>query len=331
MAGAYDGIHLYVKTISCYERISVEREKELSYIILNSTDQHEVDKTVEEMVTSNLFLVIACARRFLGKFHGTLSFMDLIAEGNIGLLRAVRGYDATHESTSVFSSYAGKIIDRSIKRAIKLDKLIHIPESHIKHRIALMELEEEYGNELSDCLVAEKLEISEGSLRRVRDGIESGAVSYLENIREDTEAGWQDVVEDKTTLTVDEELAKKNLCEYLSEHMKFLEEREREVVSELHFNPKGSSLKILGDKLDISPERVRQIHARALRKLRGRIIADWNKNNDKKVGISRRFNDKHLIMLRYAYPDRYDRLYEERHQREMAEASEIVNHFLEKS
>jgi len=331
MSSAYEGIYSYVKTIHRYERISVDREKELSYIILNSVDRHEVDKAVEEMITSNLFLVISCARKFLDKFHSSLTFMDLISEGNVGLIRAVRGYDATHESAAVFSSYAGKVIDRSIRKSIKLDRLIHIPEGHAKYRIALMELEEEYGKELSDELVAEKLEISEGKLSMIRDGIESGSVSHLENIREDTDAGWQDVIEDKTTLTVDEELAKKNLCEYLSEHMEFLEERERYIVSELHFSPKGSSLRILGSKLGISPERVRQVHARALRKLRGRIIADWNKDNSKKVEMPRSFNDKYMMMLRYAYPDNYSRLCEERHQREIEEASEIVNHFLEKS
>ena len=327
VSNLYENIGTYIKMITRYERITVEREKELSYIIQHSQDAIEVEKAKEEMTTANLRLVISCAKRFLRRYHGSLAFIDLIAEGNIGLLKAVEKYDPDHESQAVFSTYAAQAINFKIKQAIRLDRIIRIPSEHNKYRMAIGELEELYGENITDEIIMAELGLSETSLENIRTGMVSGKVVSLEEVSDNRD--WQDVIGDGDDQDDDNgnKVCSNSLMKYLRQHLDVLNDRQRIVMEELHFKSFPSTYRELAQRFGISHERIRQIYFRSLKILKGRIIKDWNKSHKKKIHDPPSFMS--ISHLKYRDPERFRDIVLAECERQKEEATEIINHFLE--
>lgn len=320
----------YIRSIRYYERITVEEEKELSNIIQNSTDKEKVEEAKEKLITSNLFLVVSCANKRFKTFHASLTLSDLVSAGNKGLIDSVRRYEGNHESNAVFSTYAVTSINRALDKAIKADHLIYIPSHQHKYKWAIRDLKTKYGEDVSDEIIMKELDLSPSTLERIKTGINSSSVAYLENlISEDRDGSWEDFIENKNIEQPSDVVATENLSDYLKSKLKFLNEKQRMVIEEFHFNGGCPTYREVSKKLGSSPERIRQIHHRGLKILKGQIIKDWNKNTDDKIG-NKKIGDRRLGYLLYNDPDEYNKYYKELFERERKEAKRIITHFIKK-
>ena len=132
MTGDRDALSRYISDIRIYPRITPQREEELSRIVHGCKISREVEEAVDELVVSNLRLVVHCAKDFLHLTAQTdtgLTAMDLVAEGNVALISAAQAYDAQFgngRETTRFSTYACKCIKRRMLRSIRLSRFICI-------------------------------------------------------------------------------------------------------------------------------------------------------------------------------------------------------------
>ena len=272
-----DSVRIYLREIGVYPLLSREEEEQLAKRI------GEGDPKAREMlINSNLRLVVSIAKRYTGR---GLVFLDLIQEGNIGLMKAVAKFDYTRGFK--FSTYATWWIKQAITRAISdQGKTIRIPVhmSELINRFnrARRYLTQELGRDPDEEELAEKMEIS---VQMVRE-IESSSVSLVSldtpvGDEEDTSIG--DFVPDKESLMPEELVNARMLAEALNEALDSLTPREREVLILRYGLADGKSrtLEEVGKMMNVTRERIRQIETKSLRKLRnpvrGRKLKDFIK------------------------------------------------------
>ena len=231
----------------------------------------DADYAAEQLTQSNLRLVISVAKKYTAK---GLSFLDLIQEGNIGLMRAVWKFD--HRRGYKFSTYATWWVRQAISRAIAEQSRtvrlpVHMVESlrklaHVKQR-----LWHEKGREPSNEELAHRMEISLEKVEALQHFGSSRMVSLELPIGE--EGGHLgDFVEDETSLKPEEQATKSLLGEQLREAMDALTPRERRII-ETRFglgNERSRTLEDIGSEFNLTKERIRQIEKEALAKLRHR-------------------------------------------------------------
>ena len=267
----------YMRAVRKFPRITPEREKELSRIIMNSKNQKAIDKAQEEMVTANLLLVVKQSQRYHSPSKRfTLSVMDIIEEGNIGLMKAALTYDCDKHPDAKFATYATYIIRHEITRAIHESHIIRTPENHHKHRYEINKLIEKYGSNLTDEIIMQELGITEEMLRVTR----TCGVTYLENfgiMGEDDKGGdWQNLFASPEEEVID----KKSLMRYICKNMKeALTERERSIIHDYYFDTEDNTLDAVGKRYGLSKERVRQILRKSIKKLRVNIVEQWNEKH----------------------------------------------------
>ena len=256
-------LETYLGEINETRLLNAEQERELADLI-NDGDGAARD----HMVRANLRLVVNIARGYLGK---GLPLQDLIAEGNLGLMRAVEGFDPTMNTR--FSTYASYWIKQSIKRAvINTGKTIRIPaymnELLVKWRRATLKLQEELDRTPTQEEIAAAMHLSKKKLAIIRKAIRiHNAVPQAE----DDEQGHSidDVLTDEKAFTPDASLALKDDLRQVIELLAKMDKREAAVLR-LRYGLTGEeplTLKDIGDRLNLTRERVRQIEVEALRKL----------------------------------------------------------------
>jgi RNA polymerase primary sigma factor len=263
------GLQLYLKQINESPLLTAVQEKELARRII----QHNDPEAREIMVRSNLRLVVNLAKHYINR---GLSLPDLIEEGNIGLLKAVEGFDP-NEGTR-FSTYASWWIKQAIKRAlINSVQPIHIPaymvEMMAKMKHAMRELEDVYGrlpsiDELSIHLKMspKKLKIIRKAIRAVNTPTQSGSA--------DGELTINDLVADMNTPTPDEAVLEGDNIRHLLDLLDNIDEREATILR-LRYGLDGEdpmTLKQIGERIGLTRERVRQIEHEALSKLRDSML-----------------------------------------------------------
>jgi len=222
----------------------------------------------DRMVRANLRLVVNIARGYTGK---GLGLQDLIEEGNLGLLRAVEGFDPIHGTR--FSTYASYWIKQSIKRAlINSAKTIRIPAYMVellsKWRRATARLSEDLGRTPTNEEVARVLGLPKKKLPIIRKAIK---ISNSTPQSDQSDSGWSlgEMVQDERLKAPDEEMLDHDILRHAMELLGDLEEREG-MVLKLRFGLGGEeprTLKEIGAELGLTRERVRQIETEALRRL----------------------------------------------------------------
>ena len=259
-----DPVRMYLKEIGKISLLTLEEEMELSARIV-AGDEEAKNKLAE----SNLRLVVSIAKRYVGR--GML-FLDLIQEGNIGLMKAVEKFDA--EKGYKFSTYATWWIRQAITRALAdqartIRVPVHMVETINKMARIERQMTLELNREPTDQELSKKMGLSVDKIAEIRK-ISQDPVSLETPIGEEDDSHLGDFLADERTMSPEEFATYEILKDELREVLDTLTVREKEVL-ELRFGLfDGSShtLEEVGKQFKVTRERIRQIEAKALRKLR---------------------------------------------------------------
>ena len=259
-----DPVRMYLREIGKIPLLSFEEELELAQKVLEGDE--EAKKKLSE---SNLRLVVSIAKKYVGR--GML-FLDLIQEGNMGLIKAVEKFDYTKGYK--FSTYATWWIRQAITRAIADQaRTIRIPVHMVETINKLIRtsrlLLQRLGREPSPEEIAEELEISVERVMEIQK-IAQDPVSLETPIGEEDDSHLGDFIQDDDSPAPQDAAAYTMLKEQLEEVMNTLTPREAKVLK-LRFgleDGKARTLEEVGKEFDVTRERIRQIEAKALRKLR---------------------------------------------------------------
>ena len=259
-----DPVRMYLKEIGRISLLSPEEELELSEKVA-SGDEEAKNKLAE----SNLRLVVSIAKRYVGR---GLLFLDLIQEGNIGLMKAVDKFDC--DKGYKFSTYATWWIRQAITRALAdqartIRVPVHMVETINKMSRIQRQLTLELNREPSEEELAKKMGISIDKVREVIK-ISQEPVSLETPIGEEDDSHLGDFIKDESSMSPEEYATNEILKEEIKSVLMTLQVREQEVL-ELRFgliDGTCHTLEEVGKKFNVTRERIRQIEAKALRKLR---------------------------------------------------------------
>ena len=259
-----DPVKVYLKEIGRVPLLTPEEEKDLAVRI--SAGDESAKKRLSE---ANLRLVVSIAKRYLGR---GMQFLDLIQEGNMGLMKAVDKFDYTKGYK--FSTYATWWIRQAITRGIAdtgrtIRVPVHMVETINKTLRMTRTLLQELGREPTPEEVAARLNVPVSRVREVLK-ISRDPVSLDTPIGEEDDSHLGDFIEDDSALSPADSAAFSMLKEELGNALESLTDRERQVVR-LRFglqDGRARTLEEVGKEFNVTRERIRQIEAKALRKLR---------------------------------------------------------------
>ena len=259
-----DPVRMYLKEIGRISLLSPEEEARLSIRVSEGDEDAK-----RELAESNLRLVVSIAKRYVGR---GLLFLDLIQEGNIGLMKAVEKFD--YGKGFKFSTYATWWIRQAITRALADQaRTIRVPVHMVETINKMARIERQMTLELNREPTEEELAAKMNvSVEKVRDvmKISQDPVSLDTPIGEEEDSHFGDFVPDRTSMSPEEYATNEILKEQIKEVLKTLQKREQEVL-ELRFGLLDGTcytLEEVGKRFNVTRERIRQIEAKALRKLR---------------------------------------------------------------
>ncbi len=258
-----DSIKLYFERIRKYALLTPSLEKSLA-LLIEKGDQ----EARKRMIVSNLRLVVSIAKHY--KNRG-LPLLDLIEEGNIGLIKAVEKFKGTRGCK--FSTYATYWIRQSVERAIiNQSGVIRLPV-HVNYNVSKMnrvitEFKQTFNRKPTDLELARRMGVKPKQLKKFST-IDRRTYSIDATIREDTKETLLDRLEDTNSLGPVQTLSEHNRTTEIKECLKELNANERSII-ELRFGLEcePQTLERIGKKFGVTRERIRQIEIRALTKLR---------------------------------------------------------------
>lgn len=260
-----DPVKMYLKEIGRVDLLTHEQEIELAKRILEGDEQAK-----KELAAANLRLVVSIAKRYVGR--GML-FLDLIQEGNMGLIKAVEKFDYTKGFK--FSTYATWWIRQAITRAIAdqartIRIPVHMVETINKLTRIQRQLVQELGREPTAEEIAEKMDgMTPAKVREIQK-ISLEPISLETPIGEEDDSHLGDFIEDEGAMSPDDYASNELLKDELNEVLLELTDREEKVLR-LRFgldDGRTRTLEEVGKEFNVTRERIRQIEAKALRKLK---------------------------------------------------------------
>ncbi len=270
MLSGNDTMKVYMQEIGEIPLISREEEVELAALIKEGSEDAR-----QKLTTANLRLVVKIAHDFKGL---GLPLLDLISEGNIGLMRAVEKFDPSKGAK--FSSYSAWWIKQAMRRALaNQSRTIRIPVQSAgkisKIKAARLKLTEQLGREPTDSEISLKLELSERTVSNLKLS-DINTLSLHDPIQHGEAGEFQDIIPDTVTQSPDDILGDTEAIQRLVMLLDNLNERERLIV-DLRFGLSGARIKTLEEvskQIGRTRERVRQIQNQALVKLKDLMERD---------------------------------------------------------
>ena len=266
-----EAVREYLKSIRNIPLLSEEDEYKIAIAAANGDENAR-----QTMITSNLRLVVKIAKTYIGR-SSNLSFLDLIQEGNMGLMRATEKFDA--EKGFRFSTYATYWIKQAISKAIiDQSRAVRLP-AHIinelnKFNKATRDLSQQYGRTPSDKELAEYLNVSVKKISEYYT-ISKEPCSLDVTIDEDEDTAMIDLIADENAtkfMDIDDLSIRDTIYSVLNT----LSERERKII-ELRFgftDGRQHTLEEVGKEFNLTKERIRQLEASALKKLRNPVRSE---------------------------------------------------------
>lgn len=260
-----DSVRLYLREIGKIPLLSSEEELELAHRVVAGEK-----KAKDKMAEANMRLVVSIAKRYVGR---GLDLLDLIQEGNTGLLRAVEKFDP--DKGFKFSTYATWWIRQAITRAIAdqartIRIPVHMVETINKLLRTQRRLTQELNREPTNEEIAKEMEMDVEKVEHIMK-IKQDIHSLDQSVRDDEEDSvLGDFVEDEDTVTPEESATNQLLKEHVQELLNGLSEREQKIIR-MRFgldDGKNHTLEEVGHEFSVTRERIRQIEAKALAKLR---------------------------------------------------------------
>lgn len=270
-----DNVKSYLREIGQYGLLTAEEEADLTARYIAATDPDEKRELKDRLITSNLRLVVNIAKHYIHSSN-KIELMDLIIEGNIGLIRAIDKFDP--ELGFKLSTYATWWIRQAITRAIAdqadiIRRPVHMVETINRCRKVQKELEQTLGRTPTDIELAKALGCDLERLDEIRDAAKD-VTSLNVPVGEEDDSHLEDFIEcDKPG--PEEEASKEMLRVAVRKALESLTERERFVLNR-RFGIEDNhprTLEEVGAELHVTRERVRQIEAKALRKMKRPSIA----------------------------------------------------------
>jgi len=285
------GLQVYLRQINDAPLLSAEEEKRLASIVRNGQQMAEQfargDVTLpqrerveaeaaaarETMVKSNLRLVVNIAKKYAKR---GVPLNDLINEGNLGLIRAVEGFDP--DQNTRFSTYASWWIKQSIKKSlINSDKPIHIPAYMVEMISRFREAREQFveteGRPPTTAELAERLEMSVSKLDHIRSAVKAVSTPTNDQDGANGQSLTEGIADSKTPLPEDA-LFNESEAAKITRLLSALDDRESKILK-LRYGLDGQepmTLKEIGEAISLTRERVRQIEGEALRKVKEHIL-----------------------------------------------------------
>src|SRR5574344_3001220 len=258
-----DSVRMYLKEIGKIPLLSADKERDLAQRMMAGDDDAK-----DLLVESNLRLVVSIAKKYMNR---GLSLLDLIQEGNIGLIKAVDKFDYTKGFK--FSTYATWWIRQAITRAIAdqartIRIPVHMVETINKLTRIQRQLVQDLGREPTTEELAECMGMEPAKIREIQK-ISQDPISIDKPVGEEEDSHLVDFISNDELAAPEEEVARNLLKEDLIKALNTLTDRERKVI-ELRFGLKDGvpmTLEQVGKKLGVTRERIRQIEAKAIRKL----------------------------------------------------------------
>lgn len=259
-------LKIYLNNISKFRILTKEEEKALFEKAKNGDS-----KAREEIINCNLRLVVAIAKKYQAQH---LQLMDLIQEGNLGLIEAYNKYDVSMGYK--FSTYATWWIKQNIGNAISnkndmIRKPVYLKESIAKMKKVARQIEMQSGNSASVEEIANAMKISKKTVENMQKVINNSQVISIETpLNNETNDTLQDFIADDESETQEEIVSKKDSTRFILNIIdKTLTPREKDVIlMRMGFvSGEEETLQAIGDKLGLTRERVRQLESQALKKL----------------------------------------------------------------
>ncbi|MBW4519665.1 MAG: sigma-70 family RNA polymerase sigma factor [Scytolyngbya sp. HA4215-MV1] len=273
-----DSVGVFLREMARYPLLTQAQEIELARDIVKGGVKGEQAK--RRLVRANLRLVVSIAKKYLNR---GVPFLDLIQEGAIGLMRAAEKFD--YERGYKFSTYAYWWIRQGITRAIASQSRtvrlpVHMVEKLNHVRKARQVLSQELGRKPTKQELANLLEMEEDKLDQILD-VSRRTLSLHAWVGKEEDTELLQLIEDADNIAPNENLDHKLLCDRLNSVLEHLSDREREIIK-LRFgltDGQHYTLTEIGEIYQLSRERVRQIQAKAMRKLRHprrqALLRDW--------------------------------------------------------